>query len=133
MPDAALSIANLKARYCAAADQCAHDPTGGRAVFADLFTADVVADYGYGSLNGTPAIAAFLATAIAGESEWMVHMLGSPIIAVNGRDATGDWTIKVLSKRRDGTAMAVIGRYSDGFRLTADGWRISKVAFRQCK
>ncbi len=72
IPAHALEIANLKARYCAAADQCANDPAG-------------------------------------------------------------DWTIKVHSKRRDGGAMEVIGRYADAFRLTDDGWRISKLAFQQNK
>jgi ketosteroid isomerase-like protein len=130
MTDDALEIANLKARYCASADRCAHDPAGGRAAFTMMFTPDADADYGYGLLTGIPAIADFLAESIAGESEWMIHMLGSPRISVSGDEATGDWTIKIHSKRRSGSMMEVVGRYSDVFQYAAEGWKISHIRFR---
>ena len=126
----ALAIANLKARYCAAADISATDPETARAQFADIFTDDFVGDYGLAPLIGAQAITDFLCTAIAANSKWMIHMLSSPCIAVDGDTATGDWAVLVHSKRCEtGAMMEVIGRYSDEFRRTAEGWRIAKVRF----
>jgi ketosteroid isomerase-like protein len=125
-----LAIANLKAHYCATADSAATDPETARACFADIFTDDFVGDYGMGLIQGPQAIADFLCAAIAGNSDWMIHMIHSPRIVVTGDTATGDWTLLVHSKRRDtGEVMHVIGRYSDEFRRTTDGWRIAKVGF----
>jgi ketosteroid isomerase-like protein len=125
----ALLIANLKAHYCATADLSATDAETARAHFAHIFTEDFTGDYGMGLIVGSQAITDFLCTAIAGNSAWMIHMLSSPRIIVNGDTATGDWTVHVHSKRGNGEMMEVIGRYSDVFRRTADGWRIAKVGF----
>jgi hypothetical protein len=130
LADHALAIANLKARYCRAADTAAGDPAGARALFADIFTDDFLGDYGFEPMYGPQAIVDFLCTAIAGNSEWMIHMLHSPRIEVSGDQAIGDWTILVHSRRREsGEIMVVLGRYSDVFRLTPDGWRIARITF----
>jgi hypothetical protein len=128
----ALAIANLKAHYCAAADLAASDVAQARALFADIFAADFVGDYGMGPLVGAQAIADFLCASIAGNSEWVLHMLHSPRIEIDGDSATGDWTVQAKLKRREsGTVDTVIGRYSDHFRLTPQGWRIDKVTFER--
>ncbi len=130
MSQDALAIANLKARYCLAADTSTSDETGAREMFADLFTEDFVGDYGFSMLEGPKAIADFMVTAIGGGSEWMIHALGSPIIEIDGDSATGDWTIQVESRRREGAGlMTVVGRYSDIFRRTDKGWRIAGIKF----
>ncbi len=126
----ALEIANLKARYCLAADTSTSDQVLALKMFGDLFTDDFVGDYGFGTLEGPKAIAEFMIQAIGGGSEWMIHALGSPFIEVDGDDATGDWTIQVESRRREGAGlMTVVGRYSDSFRRTPDGWRIARIKF----
>jgi ketosteroid isomerase-like protein len=125
----ALQIANLKAHYCATADSAATDPEAARAKFAHVFTEDFVGDYGMGLIEGPQAITDFLCSAIAGNSAWMIHMLSSPRIVAEADTATGDWTVLVRSRRRDGEMMDVIGRYSDVFRREADGWRIARVNF----
>lgn len=128
--DQALAIANLKARYCAAADLSASDPDQARRLLADIFADDFVGDYGMGLLHGAQAITDFLCTAIGGNSVWMIHMLHSPCIMIDGYRATGDWTVQGQMKRRaTGAIDAVVGRYSDMFRLTPDGWRIAQVTF----
>ncbi len=128
----ALAIANLKAAYCRAADTACTDADRARAMFADLFVEDFVGDYGFKTLNGPVEIAEFMIQAIGGGSEWMIHALGSPDIRVDGDSATGDWTISVDSRRREGGGlMQVVGRYSDTFRKTANGWRIATVAFER--
>jgi ketosteroid isomerase-like protein len=130
MSDDALSIANLKAHYCATADLAATDQNKARAQFADIFTDDFIGDYDMGEpMIGPQAITDFLCAAIVGGSEWMIHMLSSPRIVVEGDTATGNWAVLVHARRRDGEMMEVIGRYSDVFRRTADGWRIAKVGF----
>ena len=128
----ALAIANLKALYCATADLGASDTDGARAGFANLFTPDFHGDFGMATFEGPQAMADFLCSTISENAEWMVHMLGSPRIEVDGDAATGDWTVLVWSKRRaGGEPMRVIGRYSDRFRRTENGWRISEIRFSQ--
>lgn len=131
----ALEIANLKARYCLAADTSCNDPDKALAMFNGLFTADFVGDYGFKVMHGQAEIAAFMIQAIGGGSAWMLHCLGSPLIVVDGDTANADWTIQVESRRKadsdggTGDLMTVVGRYSDTFRRTADGWRIATIAF----
>lgn len=125
----ALEIANLKARYCASSDKSSHDPEGALAELVTYFLPDATADYGFIQFDSPDKLAGFMVNAIGGGSEWMIHMLGSPRIEVSGDEATGDWTISVHSKRKDGEQMVVVGRYSDRFRKTADGWCIAHVGF----
>ncbi len=132
MNNDALEIANLKALYCATADSAAQDVDGARAGFAEMFTDEFIGDYGMGDpMIGPQAITDFMCTAIAGNSEWMIHFLTSPRIVVDGDTATGDWAILVHAKRRDGQRMEIVGRYRDEFHRTGQGWRIAKITFRQ--
>ena len=79
---------------------------------------------------GADALGGFLCTAIAGNSEWVLHMIHTPLIEVAGETATGDWTVMAHLKRREGGRVDVVmGRYSDEFRRTPEGWRISRVTF----
>ena len=127
----ALAIANLKARYCAAADLSATDQAGARVLFDGIFADDFVGDYGF-PLNGPQAIIDFMCTAIAGNSEWMVHMLHSPSIEIDGDRAIGAWTVMGHMKRREGGQIdVVLGRYSDEFVRTATGWQIAKIRFER--
>ena len=128
--DSALAIQNVKARYCAAVDRITEDPDGTREVFRSIFVPDMVGDYGFKVVNGVDALTEFLCTAIAGNSEWRLHMIHSPQIEVAEDTATGDWTVMVHLKRPQAAEVDVIvGRYSDEFRATSEGWRIARVAF----
>ena len=128
----ALEIANLKARYCLAADAACRDHAQALALFDGLFTADFTGDYGFKIMNGQAEIATFMIQAIGGGSEWMLHCLGSPLIVVTGDSASGDWTIQVESRRKAGAGlMSVAGRYSDTFRRTPDGWRVASIRFER--
>jgi hypothetical protein len=124
----ALAIANLKARYCLASDSACGDADGARAQFDGMFTPDFVGDYGFGAMNGPEAIVGFMCGAIGKGSEWMIHALGSP--RIDGDRASGDWTITVQSRRRNGEGlMTVYGRYADRFVRTAQGWQIAAITF----
>lgn len=126
----AVEIANLKARYCAAADLSAENETAARAAFGGLFADGFVGDYGVAQFADGHQLVDFMCKAIGGGSSWMIHMLHSPRIHVVGDRATGDWTVLVHSKRSDtGDKMEIIGRYADEFVLTDDGWRISRINF----
>lgn len=125
----ALEIANLKARYCRFGDMAPHDVDASRTGLIGCFVPDATADYGFTQFDAPEKLIDFLGTAVGGGSAWMIHMLGSPCIEVEGDTATGDWTIAVHSRRRDGETMLIVGRYSDRFRRTAEGWRISHIGF----
>lgn len=132
LADQVLAIQNIKASYCAAADLSASDPATAKIQMAKIFTEDFVGDYGFEPLNGAQAIIDFLCMAISAKSEWVLHMLHSPRIEVSGDQAIGDWTVMAYMKRRDGGQIdTVLGRYSDTFRLTPDGWRLAGVTFRR--
>ncbi|WP_165189724.1 nuclear transport factor 2 family protein [Caulobacter soli] len=126
-----LAIQNLKARYCAVADSAADDPEGALAAFrSTVFLPDVTADYGFDPMQGVDTLGSFLCTAIAGNSEWVLHMIHTPMIEIAGDTARGDWTVMAHLKRREtGEVDLVRGRYSDEFRRTPEGWRIARVTF----
>ena len=126
----ALEIANVKARYCAASDKSPVDAAAALEGFRAVFTPDVIGDYGFRVFNGFDELTGFMTTAVAGNSEWMLHMLHTPCIVVDGDRATGDWTVMSQMKRREGGQIdTVLGRYSDEFTRTEDGWKISRVGF----
>ena len=130
--DDVVAIQNAKARYCAAVDGLTDDRMGAAEVFKRIFLPDVTGDYGYEPLLGADALTDFLCNAIAGNSQWRIHMLHSPLITIEGDSANGDWTVMVYLKRPgDGPVDMVLGRYSDDFQRTADGWRISRVRFQR--
>lgn len=125
----ALEIANLKARYCAAGDSAPHDAEGSATGLAACFVPEATADYGFIQFDAPEKLIEFMGTAVGGGSQWMIHMLGSPNIVVDGDTATGDWTIAVHSKTKAGEQMLIVGRYADRFVRTADGWKISHIKF----
>lgn len=129
LADDIFAIQNVKARYCVAVDELTRDAPNAADIFATIFLPDVVADYGFEPLVGADALIGFLCTAIVGSSEWRVHMIHTPLIDVDGDTATGDWTLLVHLKRPDGPVDVLLGRYSDVFQRTPDGWRISRVRF----
>jgi hypothetical protein len=125
-------IANVKARYCAASDKSPTDAAAALAGFREVFIDDVIGDYGFRVFNGFDDLTGFMTTAVAGNSESMLHMLHTPCIIVNGDIATGDWTVSSQMKRREGGQIdTVLGRYSDEFIRTDSGWKISRVGFER--
>jgi hypothetical protein len=124
-----VAIQNLKARYCVAVDALTADTASAAETFRSIFHQRAVAEYGGDPVIGIAALTEFLCSAIAGNSEWRVHMIHTPLIVVDGDRATGDWTLLVHLKRPGGTVDVLLGRYSDEFVRTAEGWRIARVRF----
>lgn len=128
----ALEIANVKARYCEASDKSPVDPAAALAGFREVFTDDVVGDYGFRVFDGFDDLTGFMTTVVAGSSDWMLHMVHTPRIMIDGDRATGDWTVMSQMKRSDGGQIdTVIGRYADEFRRTGDGWKICGLRFER--
>jgi hypothetical protein len=125
-----LQLQAMKAVYCETVDSCVKDSTNAAAVFRELFTADVKADYGLGPLNGRDAVSEFLLGAIAATSDSLWHSIHSPRIDVTGHTAVGRWTIMARMKHKGSTTFdTLFGRYLDEFRRTPQGWRVSSVRF----
>jgi SnoaL-like protein len=127
-----LEIQNLKARYCIAADAVISDPAGSTATFQTLFTPDVTADYAITLCYGRDALVGFLVDAIASNLDWLLHGIQTPRIEIDGDRATGHWVIMVQTKQKhlSGKEM-LVGRYTDEFVRTPEGWRISAVRFAE--
>ena len=117
LADDFVAIQNVKARYCYAVDRLAEDPEAARKVLSDVFLPDAVGHYGVDPLHGADALTDFLCVAIAGNSECDT--------------ANAGWTVMVHLKRRGGPVDILLGRYTDSFRRTAEGWRIASVRFER--
>ena len=132
LADDVVAIQNTKALYCTTVDRITDDKAGVAEDFGRIFLPDVVAEYGAGPVPGADAVTDFLSNALVANSLWRIHMLHTPLIKINGDTATGDWTVMVYLQRPGDSQMEmVLGRYSDTFRRTADGWRIARVRFVQ--
>jgi hypothetical protein len=127
-----LELQKLKAVYCRAADMVVRDPVGARAILEDVFLPDATADYGVVICNGRTELLDYLVAAINGHNEWLQHFITTPLIEVDGDAATGDWALIVQLKQKhmSGKEM-LVGRYSDRFRRTAAGWKISAITFAE--
>jgi ketosteroid isomerase-like protein len=127
-----LELQAVKAAYCESADSCVTDAPGASRRFAELFTPDVAADYGFGPLSGCKAVTEFLVNAIAGNNAGLWHALHTPRIEVDGDTAVGRWTVMAKTRPKGAAQFeTVFGRYTDEFRRTPQGWRISSVRFIQ--
>lgn len=125
-----LDIMALKARYCELADAIPLQDQAAVPPFVDLFTLDVQGDYGRGPIYGRDALVGFLITEAIARQAWMFHAIGSPQIDIDGDNANGRWTVTAHMKPKDAlTINTFIGRYSDEFRRTSDGWKISAMRF----
>jgi hypothetical protein len=127
-----LEIQQLKARYCRAADMVIADADKATGILRDLFTPDVVADYSVLVCNGREELLTYLVATIAANSDWLLHFLTSPSIEIDGDEATGDWAliVQVKQKHMPGKEM-LVGRYSDRFVRTPDGWKIADIKFTE--
>jgi hypothetical protein len=127
-----LQLQAIKATYCETVDICMRDRALAATRLAEIFTADVQADYGMGVLAGREAVLGFLLDAIFAGTETLWHSIHTPHLDVSGDKATAQWTVLVRMRRKGGAASEVLyGRYIDEFRRTPQGWLISSIRFIQ--
>lgn len=111
--------------YCVAVD------AGDTAGVCELFTDDVVADYGSGPVRHGRAELEALVTTLRGSCERTSHHLSNLVVHDDGpgrlraRSAIVAWHLL-----RDGSTLLILGRYDDVLRQADDGWRIARRALR---
>jgi hypothetical protein len=121
------AIRTMKARYAEVCDT-GYDPVRMR----EFFTEDAVWDGGrFGRHEGVDAICDFFA-GISKQITWALHYMIAPVIEVaeDGETATGSWyLLEPVTMVTDAgpRAMVIMGRYSDRYCKTADGWKFSEL------
>lgn len=116
-------IKQLKARYCAFADQD-YDPDG----IASLFVADGVWDGGpFGRHEGRAAIHEFF-TGVSKVISFVDHYATNPLIEIDGDRATGRWDLWApIVKEPEPVACWIMGKYVDVYVRTGEGWRFESL------
>ena len=111
-------IKQLKARYCAFADQD-YDPDG----IAGLFVTDGIWDGGpFGRHEGRAAIHAFF-SGVSKVISFVDHYATNPLIEIDGDRATGRWDLWApIVKEPEPVACWIMGKYVDVYVRTSDGW-----------
>jgi hypothetical protein len=111
-------IKQLKARYCAFADQD-YDPDG----IASLFVEDGVWDGGpFGRHEGRAAIHEFF-SGVSKVISFVDHYATNPLIELDGDRATGRWDLWApIVKEPEPVACWIMGKYVDVYVRTPTGW-----------
>ncbi|MEZ5538385.1 MAG: nuclear transport factor 2 family protein [Pseudomonadales bacterium] len=110
-------------------------------VVAALFTPDVVSTYSDGkhSYQGRDAVMSFLSQSLSHKRIVTKHQAHHPEITLNAdlTEARGIWYLTdavINTVSRDAAkhfCIAGTAFYEDGYRKTADGWKISAIGYRR--
>ena len=117
-------IKQLKARYCAFADQN-YDPDG----IASLFVPDGVWDGGpFGRHEGRAAIHAFF-TGVSKVISFVNHYATNPLIEVDGDRATGRWDLWApIVKEPEPVAAWIMGKYREDYVRVVGCWMFRNLS-----
>lgn len=121
------AIIELKARYCNACDGGWDRPTHDLKILGELFTEDAVWD-GRPTLplaEGREVILNIM-RGFRATFPFIIHNVMSPVIAIDGDKATGQWHA-ILHYQTPKGAGASYSIYEDTFARTAAGWRIKTL------
>jgi hypothetical protein len=126
-------IRQLKYTYARLVDKMLeqHTPAEEQAL-ADLFLPDAVADFGarLGVIEGRAAIKKLFTETLPSGRAWVMHLIASPLLQVDGDRARGEWMVMALTETKQGAARStVVGRYVDDYVRTPAGWRIQRQLF----
>ncbi len=118
------SIKQLKARYCAFADEN-YDPDG----ISSLFTDDGVWDGGpFGRHEGRAAIRTFFSE-VSKSITFVDHYATNPLIEVAGDHATGRWDLWApIVKQPEDIACWIMGKYRERYVRVDDLWMFELLA-----
>lgn len=124
-------IKKLKARYIAACDGgWGGFPSHDTEEIVGLFTVDCEWDGGdFGNRQGREALRDYYRAIKPEDNPSAFHILTSPVIEIDGDEATGDWHLTIILTLRDGTSMLLGGVFNDRYRRTQEGWRIHSSHF----
>ncbi len=132
---ARVEIEELKARYARRSDAVFRTPGAASALaLADLFTADGVLDLGpYGRFVGRAALLDAFENLLPLGTQWSTHYISSPVISIDGDDATGSWYYLIKSVPRSppgsptSAVIDLLGGYEDRYRRVGGVWRIRET------
>jgi hypothetical protein len=130
-------IKALKARYGALVDDlCDTGEAGARRLGEEIFVEEATIDFTSLSgtfMNGRREIMNHFQTVIGAHQAWMWHGFSNPDITLQGDRATAVWLLYAMSSPKSAPQSppsVTYGRYFDEYVRTPDGWRKSKMVFR---
>lgn len=132
---ARMEIEELKANYARRSDAVFRAPGAASALaLADLFTHDGVLDLGpYGRFVGRAALLDAFENLLPLGTQWSTHYITSPVITIDGDDATGSWYYLIKSVPRSPPnsptpgVIDLLGGYEDRYRRVGGVWRIRET------
>lgn len=116
------AIRNLVARYADAVNR------RDEADWAATWAPDAVWDLAGQVTAGREQVVALWRTLLSGVP-WVVQLVHSGSVAVDGARATGRWYFSELQRSADGTAGLIVAVYHDACVLGEDGWCFAKRRF----
>ncbi len=130
--EARAAIEELKAAYARRSDAVFRTPGPASAqALADLFTLDGVLDLGpYGRYEGRPALLNAFENLLPLGTKWSTHYIVSPVITVDGNNATGSWYYLIKSVPQSPANSPVIdllGGYTDTYLRVGGVWKIRET------
>lgn len=129
-------IQRIKGLYCDLIDRIRREGKNTDVEhLASLFTEDAVLDFsslGQGTPKGRVAIVEHFTKTLPSAVAWMWHSVHTPVIEINGDEATGRWTLLAMAVPIDNPStppFSVYGRYIDTFRRIGGVWYQSSLCF----
>jgi len=124
------AIEELKAQYANALDDVVANPANINELLV-LFTDDICVDYGpYGRFHGKAAIQTLFQVTVPSITAWNFHVASSPLINVNGNNASGTWQVIADAVFKPITSVGVqaaYANYQDEYTKTSTGWQFSSI------
>jgi len=121
------AIVELRHEYAHCIDRCEWDR------WAELFCEDAHVTYeGRPDLKGRDEIREFGASVLNREYAFTYHEALLPVVLVDGDTATGEWYLRLYYAGCEGGAGLRLGRYSDEYRRTEEGWKFAAVSTEIC-
>lgn len=125
------AIENLKARYCYLMDASHKDPGKMKEVLR-LFAKDAKVKFqNVGSGEGGVGVETFFTKRFLEYFSFTMHMIHSPLIEINGNEATGRWYLQTASTvRSTNQARWAAATYHDTFVKEDGVWKFKSIETR---
>lgn len=116
------AIRELRYRYCTTVDCGEWD------AFVNLFAEDARLEHvpSESVYEGHDGLRSF-ATLLAEDHHFTLHLVGNPLLSVDGDEATGVWDFIVVEMLDDETVEWLQGRYDETYRRVGDDWKITSL------
>lgn len=123
------AIKELKALYARCADAVFNQPGPPSALaMANLFTDDGSLELGsFGHFAGRQSLITAFESTLPAATAWSMHYILSPILEINGTEASGSWYFLIYYVPNGDTGSKpaqLYGSYSDKYKKINGVWRI---------